>query len=207
MINLINSLTNFASNLEDSKPYFATASLTLAGGALVGPWEMTRIIGVTTLAGVICQTASTYIIRQKSKSVYSSVGPFEWMQAICQASPISALAGTILATLACIPCAKLPLKVTAKQLAPYLALSTALMLLVSHIRGQRSAEKKKSQLANVLNNAKEERCYLKYRNTFIKSTTQMFMGGTVLLSIAIVAARVGVINLSSPFKLLTIRPS
>jgi hypothetical protein len=196
MIGLVSYFSDLASDLDEYKPYFAAGSLTLAGGALVGPWESTRIIGLTTLAGMTWATAAHYIIHQKEKSLFSGVESFEWMQAICQSSIISALAGTILAALACIPCGKLPLKVTAKQLAPYFAVSPPLILLVSHIRSHRSAEKERTSHANH---------YQAYQTTFTKSTAQMFLGGTVLLSIAIVAARAGVINLGSPSKFLTTR--
>lgn len=186
-------------------PYIGAAVLTLAGSALAGPWETTRIIGLVTLTGVTPHTVGRYIGLKKEGTYFphtpSTVPlPKQLLRKVYDSWPMSAVAGVALAALARISFAKLPFKVTAKQLAPHCGILLTFTLIVSHLFAYLA---EKDSLKNV--DPAPGNKLRAYNMTFEFSSFVMWAGGTVLLSIAIVAARAGLINLSSPFKFLTNR--
>jgi hypothetical protein len=189
MVRLFNTLANWSIGFEHVGPYAAKASLILACNALVGRWESARIIGLTTLVGMVSAITCNYTVYYESIRVLNRAPVMREWTIICSASSVSAITGTILATLARMPCAKLPSKVTAKQLVPYLIISTALIPLVSHIRSRRSADDAVKNLSGC-----KQKYYRRYCATFLNSVAQLLTSGTAVLSTGIVAARAGLIH-------------
>lgn len=188
----------------------AAAATGLAIAAVLAPWEATRIIGMTVLTGVTYGVAND-MIACRDCIEYFTVGHFydekhlrgrllntlnpslnalAW--GVFATWRVCAIAGTFFALLARTPLPGLALKITAIQLAPYLAVGAVLAFLVSHVRS-RLAQKEMA-----------DNPYHKYHgvplelqsgweacNTRNKTGyASIGIGGTIL-SIAMIAARIG----------------
>lgn len=131
--------------------YAAATATSLAIGALLAPWEAVRIIGLTVLTGVGYGIAND-MVACRDCIEYFTVGhlydgrelrnrPLQTLDPTLNAIAwgaiatwhVCAIAGSILAFIARAPIGGLVVKITAAQLAPYLAIGAAVTLLVSHI--------------------------------------------------------------------------
>jgi hypothetical protein len=129
----------------------AATATGLAVAALLTPWEAVRIIGTTVLTGVSYGIAND-MIACRDCIEYFTVGhlydgqnlrfrPLNTLDPNLNAIAwgaiatwhVCAIAGAFFALIARVPFLGLPLKITAAQLAPYLAIGAALALLVSHV--------------------------------------------------------------------------
>lgn len=187
------------------------ASVTgLAVAAVLSPWEAVRIVGMTVLTGVGYGIAND-MIACRDCIEYFTVGHFydernlgnrplntlnPTLNAIAWGAiatwHVCTIAGAFFALLARTPFPGLALKITAVQLAPYLAIGAVLAFLVSHVRS-RMAQKEmagnpRHEYWGVPLNLQAgwEACNV--RN--LTGYASIGIGGAVL-SVAMVAARVG----------------
>jgi hypothetical protein len=177
----------------------------LAIGAVLAPWEAVRIIGLTVLTGVGYGIAND-MVACRDCIEYFTVGhrydgtelrnrPLKTLNPTLNAIAWGAIAGAILALIARAPIPGLIVKITAAQLTPYLAISAAVTILVAHILS-RSAQKE--MVANPhhkywgvpLNLQAGWEAY----NTRNSAGCAIGLGG-LALSVAMVAARIGLIGL------------
>ena len=205
---LIRSSTPLVNPRYQSLVNYAVGATGLAFVAVLIPWETGRIIGMTVLNGAVygicndmiaCRDCIQYFTvghsydgKKLQKRPLNTLNPnlnaLVW--GMIATWHVCVIAGAAFALLARIPFHGFARKITSAQLAPYLNISSAIALLVSHIRS-RIAEKKMNarpykKYACVPLNLQSgwEACNV--RNTtgyaFISS------GGTVLL-LAIIAVR------------------
>lgn len=194
--------------------YTAATATGLAIGAVLAPWEAVRIIGLTVLIGVgygiandmvACRDCIEYFtvghrydgteLRNRPlKTLNPTLNAIAW--GAIATWHVCAIAGSILAFIARAPIPGLVVKITAAQLAPYLAIGAAVTILVAHILS-RSAQKEMA--ANPDNKywgvplnlqAGWEACNI--RNSAGYSAIGL---GGLALSVAMVAARIGFIGL------------
>ncbi len=134
--------------------YTAAAATGLAALSLLAPWECIRIIGTTVLAGVGYGITNDMIACHDCIE-YFTVGhfydgksleyrPLHTLNPILNAIAwgaiatwhVCAIAGVFFAFIARLYIPGLVLKITAIQLAPYLALGAGLVLLISHVNSR-----------------------------------------------------------------------
>jgi hypothetical protein len=186
----------------------------LAAGAVLAPWEAVRIIGLTVLTGVgygiandmvACRDCIEYFtighhydgkeLRNRPlKTLDPTLNALAW--GAIATWHVCAIAGTFLAIIARAPVPGLIVKITAAQLAPYLAIGATVTLFTAHILS-RSAQKEMAKhpyekYAGVPLNLQAgwEACNI--RNSAGYSAL-----GSVgrVLAVAMIAARVGLIVL------------
>jgi len=188
----------------------AAAATGLAVAAVLSPREAVRIVGMTVLTGVGYGVASD-MIACRDCIEYFTVGHFydernlehrplntlnPTLNALAWGAiatwHVCAIAGAFFALLARTPLPGLALKITAAQLAPYLAIGAAITLLVSHVRS-RMAQKEMAANSHhkysgvPLNlQAGWEACNTRNMTGY----ASIGVGGTIL-SIAMIAARAG----------------
>ncbi len=191
-----------------------TATSLAVVGAFFIPFEAIKIVSATVLTAAAYGIAND-MIACRDCIEYFTVGHFYDRREL-ESRPLNTLnpnlnalawgliatwhvayiAGVFLAVVARIPFPKLSNKISSAQLAPYLAISATITLIVSHVIS-RKAQK-----------AMEENPYLKYSRVPIElqsgweaCNTRNLTGylaialGGIVLSVAIIAARVGLINL------------
>ncbi len=191
----------------------AIAGTGLATAAVLAPWEAVRIIGMTVLTGVgygvandmiACRDCIEYFTvghvydgRRFEKRPLNTLNPN--LNALVWGAiatwHVCAVAGTFFALVARVPFPGMALKVTAAQLAPYLAISAGIALLVSHARS-RSAQKvatdrfeyKYSGVPMYLQSGWEA-CSVRNRTGY----ASIGIGGAIL-SIGMIAARAGLLG-------------
>ncbi|NGX32544.1 MAG: hypothetical protein K1060chlam4_00592 [Candidatus Anoxychlamydiales bacterium] len=188
----------------------AATATGLAITAVLAPWEAIKIIGMTVLTGVGYGVAND-MIACRDCIEYFTVGHFydaknlkhrplntlnPTLNAIAWGAiatwHICAITGAAFAFLARIPFFGLAVKITAIQLAPYLAIGAAIALLVSHVKS-RITQKEMAKTP-----------YVKYRGVPLAlqsgweaCNTRNMTGyssigiGGAFLSIAMIAARAG----------------
>lgn len=134
----------------------AAAATGLAVAAVLAPWEAVRIIGVTVFTGmcygivndmIACRDCIEYFTvghgydgRNLKKHLLCTLNPtltaLVW--GIAATWHVCAIAGVCLALVARIPFPGLTRKITAAQMAPYLAISAAITLLIAHIKSRQA---------------------------------------------------------------------
>ncbi len=143
--------------------YTAAAATGIALGAVLAPWEAARIIGMTVLTGVGYGIANDLVACHDCIE-YFTLGhfydgqrlenrPLNTLDPILNAIVwgamatwhVCAIAGAFFAILARTPFPGLVLKITAVQLAPYLAIGAALTLLVSHVISRSAQQEMEEQ--------------------------------------------------------------
>lgn len=194
--------------------YVAGIATGLAVGAVLAPWEAVRIIGMTVLTGVTYGIAND-MFACRDCIEYFTLGHFydgkslehrplntldPTLNAIAWGAiatwHVCTIAGAFFAFIARTPFPGLALKITAAQLAPYLGIGAAISLLVAHVRSRLAQQ---AQLNDP---------YIKYEEVPFKfqagweacnvrnSTGYEAIGiGGLVLSVAMVAARAGLIGL------------
>ncbi len=181
-----------------------------AAAAILAPWQAVKIIGMTVLTGVAYGIAND-MIACRDCIEYFTVGhiydgkfldnrPLNTLNPNLNALAwgmiatwhVCAIAGVVLAFIARCPFSKFVKKITAKQLAPFLAVGAAIALLVSHI-GSRIAQKRmkenptyKYPFVPLKLQAGWEACNIR------NSIGYLFIAiGGVILSIGMIAVRIG----------------
>ena len=188
----------------------AAAATALAVAALLTPWETVRIIGMTVLNGIgygiandmiACRDCIEYFTvghiydgKNLRNRLLNTLNPnlnaLAW--GMVATWHVCAIAGVCFALLARLPFRGLVLKITAVQLAPYLAIGTALALLASHVRS-RIAQKEMADDPHY----KYWGVPLKLQSGWEACNTRNTTGYTsigiegAILSIAMIAARAG----------------
>ena len=190
--------------------HVAAAATGLAIAAVIAPWEAVRIVGMTVLTGVGYGVAND-MVACRDCIEYFTVGHFYDEQNL-RYRPLNtlnpslnalawgaiatwhvcAIAGAFFALLARTPLPGLALKITAVQLAPYLAIGAAVALLVSHVRS-RMAQKEMADNPH----HKYFGVPLELQSGWEACNTRNMTGyasigiGGAILSIAMIAARAG----------------
>ena len=193
-----------------SSVYRAAAATGLAITAVLAPWEVGKIIGMTVLTGVGYGIAND-MVACRDCIEYFTVGHFydgknlnsrplntlnPTLNALAWGAiatwHVCAIAGTFFALLARTPFPGLALKITAVQLAPYLAIGAAIVLLVSHVRS-RMAQKAMTDNPHhkywgvpIELQSGWEACNIRNMTGY----ASLGIGGSIL-SIAMIAARAG----------------
>ncbi len=193
------------------------ATLNATGLAIIGafiPWEPIKIVSMTVLTS-IAYGITNDMIACRDCIEYFTVGhiydgknlkyrPLNTLDPNLNALiwgalatwHVACIAGVFLAVVARIPFPKLSRKISAAELAPSLSISAALTLITSHVMSRRAQR------------AMEENPCKKYRNVPIELQSgweacnirngigylALALGG-IVLSVAIIAARAGLINL------------
>ena len=217
---MVSLVKNTISSMDIINPSFkplvkiAIKATLLATGAVFAPWESIRIIGLTILTGVgygiandmvACRDCIEYFtvghrydgqeLRNRPiKTLNPTLNAFVW--GMIATWHVCALAGTILACIARTPFPGLALKISAMQLAPYLAIGAALTIITGHVVS-RTSQKAMTKLP-----------YFKYQGVPLKlqpgweaCNMRNLTGysalalGALALSVAMVAARIGLIGL------------
>lgn len=190
--------------------YTAAAATGLAIAAVVAPWEAVKIIGMTVLTGVGYGIAND-MVACRDCIEYFTVGhvydakrltlrPLNTLNPTLNALAwgaiatwhVCALAGTFFALVARTPLPGLALKITAVQLAPYLAVGAAIALLVSH-RRSRMAQKEMADNPQIKHYGVPRNLQSGWEACNIRNMTgyaSIGIGGGIL-SIAMIAARAG----------------
>lgn len=194
--------------------YAAMTATSLAAAALLAPIEAIRIIGMTVLTGVGygiandmigCRDCIEYFTlghfydelnleNRPLNTLNPTLNAFAW--GMIASWRVSLIAGAALALIARLSFFGLPLKITAVQLAPYLFIGAALIIILAHVLSRWAASKM------------AEEPHLKYPGVpldlqagweacVVRNTTgYAALGiGSTILSIAIIAARMGLIPL------------
>lgn len=194
------------------EPLVNTAAVAtgLAVAAVLAPWEAMRIIGMTVLTGVGYGVAND-MIACRDCIEYFTVGHFydgkklenrplntldPTLNALAWGTiatwHVCAIAGAFFALLARTPLPGLALKITAAQLAPYLAIGAAVAFIVSHVRSRLAQEEMtNSPRVKYFGVPREfqpgwEACNIRNMTGY----ASIGIGGTIL-SVAMVVARVG----------------
>lgn len=135
------------------KPLVFTAigATTLAGLALRSPWEPIKIIGLTVLTGtaygitnnmIACRDCIEYFTignfydgrslkNRPIQSLNPNLNAIFW--GMIATWHVCLIAGIALSIIARVPLPGITLKITAKQIAPYLAMAATLALTIAHI--------------------------------------------------------------------------
>ncbi len=214
---LVNDLTyniDFINPRHKNDVYRALVATGLALGSVFIRWEPVKIVGLTVLTGAIygiandmfaCRDCIEYFTnnhrsdgRELERRILRTLNPtlnaIVW--GMIATWDVCVIAGVVLALAARAPCPGLALKISAAQLAPYLAIGAALTIIIAHIKS-RLAQKKMAENPHLKYpgvpldlQAGWEACNL--RN--LTGYTAIGLGG-IALSIAIIVARVGLIRL------------
>jgi hypothetical protein len=194
--------------------YAAATATVLAVGAVFVPYEAVRIIGMTVLTGVTYGIAND-MVACRDCIEYFTLGHF-WDGRNLEHRPLNtlnptlnaiawgaiatwhvcAIAGTFFAFIARTPFAGLALKITAVQLAPYLAIGAAIILLISHIRS-RSAQKEMASAPYTKYEGVPTEYQAGWEACNVRNSTgyaALGIGG-LILTVAIVAARAGLFGM------------
>jgi hypothetical protein len=192
----------------------AAVATGIAIAAVLTPWEVTRIAGMTVLTGVgygvvndmmACRDCIEYFTvghhydEQKLRyrplnTLNPNLNALAW--GAIATWPVCGIAGGAFATLARIPCPGLELKITAVQLAPYLAIGAAIALIISHGRS-RNAQRAMEAMPHrkYFGVPREFQSRWEACNTRnITGYASIAIGGTFLM-IAMIAARAGLFAL------------
>lgn len=190
--------------------YTAAAATGLAITAVLAPWEAVKIIGMTVLTGVgygiandmiaCCDCIEYFTVGHFYDGKNLNSRPLNTLNPTLNALAwgaiatwhVCAIAGTFFALLARTPLPGLALKITAIQLAPYLAIGAAIALLVSHVRS-RMAQKEMADNPQ----HKYRDVPLELQSSWEACNIRNMIGyasigiGGSILSIAMIAARAG----------------
>ncbi|NGX35810.1 MAG: hypothetical protein K1000chlam1_00643 [Candidatus Anoxychlamydiales bacterium] len=139
--------------------------------AAVAPWEAIKIIGITVLTGfgygvandmIACRDCIEYFTvghfydgRNLKNRPLNTLNPT--LNALAWGAiatwHVCAIAGTFFSLLARIPFFGLSIKITAIQLAPYLAIGAAIALLVSHVRSRLAQKEMVNKIRTIKSNS------------------------------------------------------
>lgn len=213
-------IQNFNSSIDIINPRYkplvntALVATGLALGAVFAPWEAVKIVGLTVLTGVsygiandmvACRDCIEYFtvghrydgkeLRNRPlKTLNPNLNAIAW--GMIATWHVCAIAGSVLALIARAPIPGLVLKVSAVQLAPYLAIGAALTIILAHVNS-RLAQKEMTKNPHSKYwdvpldlQAGWEACNT--RNT--TGYAAISLGG-IALSIAIIATRIGLIGM------------
>lgn len=216
MSTLIQNLTNIDIVNPRYRPlvYSACVATGVAVGAVFAPWEAVKIVGLTVLLGVsygiandliACRDCIEYFtvghhydgteLRNRPiKTLNPNLNAIVW--GMVATWPVCAIAGSILALMARAPVPGLVLKISAVQLAPYLVIGAALTIIFAHVVS-RSAQKKMAANPHEKYFGVPLNLQAGWEACNIRNSTGYAAVGIlgIALSIAIIAARIGLIGL------------
>ena len=200
--------------------YTALGATCLATGAVFAPWQAVKIVGMAVLTGVTygivndmiaCRDCIEYFTvghryhgKELSNRLIKTLNPnlnaIAW--GMCASWQVCTIAGLLLAAVARAPFPGLTSKISAVQLAPYLAVTAALTIIFAHIKS-RQAQKKMAEIVENVENpefnytgvpidlqAGWEACSV--RN--FTSYAAVALGGSII-SIGVIAARSGLFSM------------
>ncbi len=192
----------------------AATAAGIAATALLAPWEVVRIIGMTVLMGMSYGIAND-MIACRDCIEYFTVGHFydgkkldyrplntlnPNLNAIAWGAiatwHVCAIAGAFFSLLARTPLPFLAIKITALQLSPYLAIGSVITMLVSHVLSRKAQQKmainphEKYPGVPLDLQAGWEACNVRNLSGYLS----LGVGG-IVCSVAMIAARAGLIVL------------